>query len=79
MITLQIQLTEEEHKKITALAEKRRQTPEQCIRWMIRACQPDGGGWRPPSDKNPPSDLAWTGKSPISRPEDGEEKPNKDP
>lgn len=54
-----IELTDDEWARLQALAEertqqaaktrnKRRFTPEDCLVEFVRACQPDGSGWRAP-------------------------------
>jgi hypothetical protein len=57
---IEMDLNEAESKKLTALAEARRRTPEQCLRDFIAACQPGGTGWEHPSKAKALSSSALT-------------------
>ena len=46
---LSIELTDDEHAKLQALASAKRRTVQHCIKAFIKTCQPAGGDWKHPT------------------------------
>lgn len=45
-----LNLTDEQDAKLTQLAKARKRTRIQCLQDFISTCQPNGSGWRHPSE-----------------------------
>jgi hypothetical protein len=54
--------------RLLALARARNKTPEACVLDFITACQPEGSGWKPPSEetkKKPPLPKPAEAERPV--------------